>query len=77
MTTTNPIEFLESFVDLLPNTKDVTIKTTKEDVEKFKEAINSEFSESNSFSFGNFDNKSIPADFYGLNYRGVNFFFSY
>jgi len=77
MTTTNPIEFLDSFIDLLPNAKDVTIKTTKEDVEKFKEAINSEFSESNSFSFGDFDNKSIPADFYGLNYRGVNFFFSY
>lgn len=77
------IESLDSFIDLIPNAKEVQIETTKEDVDKLIEAINSETLDE--VSWGNFGEESIPESFYtskykgfyGLNYRGVNFFFYY
>lgn len=71
----NIFEILDALIDLIPNTSQIEIKTTQEDIENVKEAIESQVSQE--FSFGNFDDQSIPANFYGLNYSGVNFFFTY
>jgi len=73
--TLNTFEVLDNLIELFPNAKIIQIKTEKEDVDRLRNALESEVSDS--FSFGSFKNESVSDDFFGMNYGGISFLFNF
>lgn len=67
------IEKIDDIIDYFPDTKEIIMKSTKDEVCKVKKAIKDE---SKTSSYGKFES-DFPKNVYAINYRGVNIIFKF